>query len=112
MENQKNESQAKVFSLNVFQSLKDQKVEAYVYRVELAKMNKTQLLQELVLNHDAYLKNPKDTQVTFKGQQLLEVLNEKVELQEMKDMVGMLKRKLENRLRQQIQVLQDSKESK
>ncbi len=85
------------------QTMKTMKQTAYVYRLELLKLSKFDLLQELLKQHEGYIRDPKNPENTLRGQHLLEVLEQRADLSEMRELAQELSKKLKIRLYQQMQ---------
>lgn len=89
--------------LETFKLLKDLKAKDEPYRKQLLLMDKTELLCELLRYDDAYRKNPLDLRITLRGQHLMDVLEQRAELTELKDLAQDFNIKLQKRYNHQIQ---------
>lgn len=95
----------KIVNIKTYRVLKDRQNQEFAYRLSLSKMDKAQLLQELLNYHDRYQRDPHDVNVTIRAQHLMEVLEERAELKELQDLSREFQNKLKMRLYEQMQSL-------
>ncbi len=91
-----------VVSLKKYRDLQGQMVGVRVYRAKIEKLPKVELLEELLKYHEDFMKNPKDVEATLRGQQLMDVLEGRAELSELKALSADFRRKLTDRLALQL----------
>lgn len=91
-----------VVSIKKYREFQGQMVEARVYRARIEVMPKVELLEELLKYHEDFLKDSKDLQATLRGQQLMDVLEARAELSELKELSQDFRRKLQARLARQL----------
>ena len=91
-----------VVSLKKYRELQGQMVEARVYRARIEALPKVELLEELLKYHGDFLKDSRDLQATLRGQQLMDVLEARAELSELRELSQDFRRKLQRRLALQL----------
>ena len=94
---------SEVFSFEKFQKLRAAKNAEHAFRTRIEKMEKAELLQEMLNNHDSFLKNPGDIQLTVRAQHIVTVLEQRAELKELQELSRTLSNKLKIRLYSQLQ---------
>lgn len=97
----------KVVNIKTYQVLKSRQKQEMVYRYSLQKMNKAELLQELLNYHESYQRDPHDINVTLRGQHLMEILEARAELTDLKDLSREFQDKLQVRLYKQMQKISE-----
>ena len=95
----------KIINIKTYRVLKERKAQEQTYRQRLLTMDKAQLLQELLNYHDSYQKDPHNINVTLRGQHLMEILEQRAELNELQELSKDFQAKLKTRLYQQLQRL-------
>jgi hypothetical protein len=93
----------KIIELKKYKTLRDKKNVASIYRLKIEKMDKPALLVELLNYNDHYRKDPNDLEATLKAQALMDVLERRAELNELKELSQEFNQKLKTRLYKQIQ---------
>lgn len=97
------ESPANVVSLAAYRLLRQRKSAETGYARQIRRLEKTELLQEL-LRYDHVVKcDPSDFQATLRAQMLMELLETRAELTELRELAVEYKRKLAARLYAQVQ---------
>ncbi len=91
-----------IVSLKKYRELQGHMVGVRVYRAKIEKLPKVELLEELLRYHEDFMKNPRDVEATLRGQQLMDVLEGRAELTELKALSTDFKRKLTARLALQL----------
>ncbi|HRK01904.1 MAG TPA: hypothetical protein PLH57_04510 [Oligoflexia bacterium] len=102
MSDQTNKQTENVISLNSFRSLQSLREKAKPYRQRIEQMDKAGLLIELIHYDELYKKNPNDVSFTIRAEQLMEVLEARAELTELRELARELHGKLRSRLHSQL----------
>lgn len=95
----------KIINIKTYRAFKQRKALEAGYQHSLIKMDKAELLQELLSYNEAYQRDPNDIGITIRGQHLMEVLEERAELAELQELSRDFQTKLKTRLYQQIQAM-------
>ena len=94
-----------VINIKTYRVLKEQTKQEQTYRHGLSKLGKAELLQELLNYHESFQRSPHDMRITLRGQYLMEVLEARAELSELKDLSREFQHKLKTRLYAQMQAM-------
>ena len=93
----------KVINIKTYRVFKQRVALEAQYRHSLLKMGKAELLQELMNYHESYQRDPHDIGVTLRGQHLMDVLEARAELNELRELSREFQVKLKTRLYAQMQ---------
>ena len=96
-------SQSNVIPFAVLKNLQERKKQENDYRESLKQMQKFELLENLLEYDDQMKKNPDNVKATIRAQMIMEALEERAELRELKDLAHDYKKKLATKLYQQVQ---------
>lgn len=91
-----------VIDFKTYRALQTLREQAKPYRFRIEQMDKANLLIELLHYHELYNNNPDDVSLTIRAEQLMEVLEERAELNELRELSREFHTKLRGRLRQQL----------
>lgn len=91
-----------LIDFKTFKAIKDLREQAKIYRLRIEQMDKVQLLTELLHYNDLYTQKPDDATVTVRAEQLMEVLEQRAELTELRELAQEFQTKLRARLKQQL----------
>ena len=92
----------KIVDLNVFRAMKNHVEKKSNFKKIFHSMQKAELLQELIQYNDRYMKDPSDIDLTIRTQVLMEVLEERAELNELRELSQQFNEKLSKRLSEQL----------
>ena len=98
-----------VVSLAAHRFLKLRKGEETEYAMKIEKLEKSELLQELLRYDDTVKRHPSNMQAVLRAQMLMELLESRAELTELRELAVEYKRKLATRLYAQVQNISQDK---
>ncbi len=93
----------KVISLRKYKIMQQSHIAVSIYKQKIQKLEKIELLNELLKYHEDYMKNPTNLEATLRGKALLEVMEERAELTELKTLSKSFRQKIEARLARQLE---------
>lgn len=92
----------KIIDIQKYRSFTEERRAAELYRAQMTKLPKSELLLELIRYHEQFINNPSDVKATLQGQALMDILEQRAELNELKDLSREFRAKLNQRLQAQL----------
>ena len=94
-----------IIPLNAYKRLKKFKKELELYEYQIQSFDKSKLLNELLRYHEEYRAEPYNLYLTLKGRILMNQLEAKSELKELRELSQELQRKIDARLQFQMKLM-------